>query len=273
MEDYFHVAAFEKVVERRAWSDFVPRVEANTHLILDLLDEESTKGTFFVLGWVGERLPGLVRQIHSRGHEVGCHGFGHERIYIIGPEKFRADVRRSKSLLEDLAGEKIHGYRAPTFSITEKSIWALDILLEEGFTYDSSIFPIRHDNYGMRLENPFPHEIRRAGGTLREFPMSTVKLRLPTGAVRVPVAGGGYLRLFPLWFIKHAIRRINTRDGQPAVLYFHPWEVDPGQPRINACLKSRLRHYVNLRGTFGKVRELLSTFRFAPMADVLGMRS
>ena len=271
VEDYFHVTAFEKNIKREDWAFHVLRVEKNTSRILDLFAEHHVQGTFFILGWVAERLPNLVKEVRDRGHEVACHGYGHERIYNIGPDNFREDIRKSKQLLEEICGSKIYGYRAPSFSITERSVWALDILIEEGFLYDSSIFPIYHDIYGMRGVDRFPHEIQRSAGVIKEFPMSTFAVGSRKKNYKIPVSGGGYLRLFPLWFIKHAINSINTRDRQPAVLYFHPWEIDPDQPRVKANLKSRFRHYHSLRKTYGKIGDLLSTFSFAPMGKVLGV--
>lgn len=273
VEDYFHVTAFEKSIRRENWDTHVLRVEKNTFRILDLFDEHRVHGTFFTLGWVAERLPGLVREIQARGHEVACHGYGHERIYAIGPDSFRKDIGKSKQLLEDICGSRIFGYRAPSFSITERSLWALDILIEAGFSYDSSIFPIYHDVYGMRGVDRYPHEIQRPAGVIKEFPMSTFAVGSRNKNYKVPISGGGYLRLFPLWFIKRAITSINTSDRQPVVLYFHPWEIDPDQPRIKAGLKSRFRHYHNLRKTYGKIGDLLSTFPFAPMGKVLGVIS
>lgn len=271
VEDYFHVSAFESALCRSEWNDRPLRVERNTRAVLDLVDECGAKGTFFVLGWVAERCPQIVREIQRRGHEVACHGYGHERIYQIGPENFRKDLRKSKEILEAITGSRVHGYRAPSFSITSRSEWALDIILEEGFRYDSSIFPIYHDLYGMRGTSMYPHDIARPAGVLREFPLSTIELRLFGKGCKVPVAGGGYLRLFPLWFMKRAIRRINAGDRQPSVLYFHPWEIDPDQPRIKAGFKSRFRHYHNLHKTKGRIRELLMSFSFAPMGQVLGI--
>ena len=271
VEDYFHVNAFKGVVSRQQWDSHPERVVDNTRRILDLLDKHATRATFFVLGWVAERHPELVREIARRGHEVACHGYGHELIFDIGPDRFKADVRRSRLLLEDIVGVKIKGYRAPSFSITDRSMWALDILLEEGFVYDSSMFPIRHDVYGTPDADPFPHRIERSAGMLWEFPLTTIALRFLGSTLRLPIAGGGYLRLFPVGLVLRAFRRINRVDRQPAVLYFHPWELDPGQPRISAPLKSRFRHYLNLRKTEGRVGFLLRSLRFAPMAEVLGV--
>lgn len=270
VEDYFHVTAFERTIRRDEWDRYPLRVEHNVNTILDELENFGVKATFFVLGWVARRLPTLVPAIRNRGHEVACHGYGHERVYAIGLERFRQDIRLAKNILEDQSGTKILGYRAPSFSVTRQSLWAYDILIEEGFLYDSSVFPIRHDVYGMPDADPRPHLVTRPAGSMREFPLSTVDLRFAGRFLRIPVAGGGYLRLFPLWFISRAIRDIN-RQGQPAVLYFHPWEIDPGQPRIKAGIKSTFRHYNHLGKTLGKVKSLLKAFHWAPMAEVLGM--
>lgn len=271
VEDYFHVNAFKNVVDRQDWATYPQRVLENTRRVLDLLDEHQTRATFFVLGWVAERNPDLVREIGRRGHEVACHGYGHELLFDIGPVGFREDLRRSRVLLEDLSGTRIKGYRAPSFSITDRSKWALDILLEEGFVYDSSMFPIRHDVYGTPDADPFPHRVARAAGSLWEFPLTTVSLGFPGSSVRIPVSGGGYLRLLPAGLVRWAFQRTNRVHRQPGVLYFHPWEIDPAQPRIAAPLKSRFRHYLNLDGTESKLGTLLRTLRFAPMAEVLGL--
>lgn len=266
VEDYFHVAAFRREIRVEDWDHYPLRVVDSTWRVLDLLDGAGVKATFFVLGWVAMRAPGLVKEIRRRGHEVASHGFAHQLVYEIGPERFRDDVRRAKALLEDLTGEGVSGYRAPSYSVTARSLWALDILVEEGFTYDSSIFPIVHDLYGIPDARRFPHVIRRAAGPIREFPITT--LGLAGERLRLPVGGGGYLRLFPVGLIRRAFDRINRRERQPAVLYFHPWELDPGQPRIRAGWKSRFRHYVNLEKTLDKVTYLVRSLPFAPMKDV-----
>ncbi|HEY5997783.1 MAG TPA: XrtA system polysaccharide deacetylase [bacterium] len=268
VEDYFHVSAFEHNVNRSDWDRYPLRVEKNTEVLLDLFDSHQVRASFFVLGWVAERVPGLVKRIQGRGHEIACHGFGHERLDVIGPHRFREDLRRAKHVLEDQCGAPVLGYRAPSFSITPKSVWAVDILIEEGFVYDSSIFPIHHDVYGMPGADPGIHSIRREAGILREFPPTTVPLL--GGKVRLPAAGGGYLRLFPLWVTRLAIDRVNE-GGRPAVLYMHPWEFDPEQPRIKARMKSRFRHYCNLRTTIHKMRSLLGSYAFAPLRQVLGL--
>lgn len=270
VEDYFQVTAFERHISAADWNRYPVRVLNNTLKILDLLDEFPVKATFFVLGWVAHRHPGLVTEIDRRGHEIACHGFAHERVYMLSPLQFRKDVRRSKTLLEDICGKQVLGYRAPSYSIVKKSLWALDVLIEEGFIYDSSIFPIAHDIYGIPGAKRFPHLIERPLGTIQEFPLSTFRLRFANRAVMVPVAGGGYLRLFPVRMIERALKHINGTEEQPAVLYVHPWEIDPGQPRIKATFKSRFRHYINLDKTEDKLRYLLSRMRFAPLRDVLG---
>jgi polysaccharide deacetylase family protein (PEP-CTERM system associated) len=272
VEDYFQVNAFAKIIRQDQWYRYPLRVDKNTHCILDMLDSFNIKATFFILGWVAERLPKLTKEIHRRGHEVACHGYGHELVYNIGPERFRADIRRSKALLEDQCGERVVGYRAPSYSITGKSLWALDILIEEGFCYDSSIFPVMHDTYGIPDAERFPHIQKTAAGPLVEFPLTTLPLHIGSKEMRLPIAGGGYLRLFPSSLIKWGIERINTEEKQPAVLYFHPWELDPGQPRIKAGFKSSFRHYLNLKTTERKLMSLYTKIRFAPMKTVLSQQ-
>ncbi len=270
VEDYFQVAAFRNDIRVEDWEHYPLRVVDNTHRVLDLFDRYGVKATFFILGWVAMRRPELVGEIRRRGHEIASHGFGHQLIYDIGPERFRDDVRRSKALLEDLCGEAVHGYRAPSYSITARNLWALDILIEEGFTYDSSIFPIHHDLYGIPGAERFPHLIRRPAGTIREFPISTLQLEVGGRmSFRLPVGGGGYLRLFPVSLMRYAFHHINCKEHQPAVLYFHPWEIDPGQPRIPSGWKSRFRHYVNLETTFGKLDALMGNLQFVTMKEVL----
>jgi polysaccharide deacetylase family protein (PEP-CTERM system associated) len=269
VEDYFQVTAFEGVVDRQDWAVYPSRVENNTRRVLDLLDEYPIKATFFVLGWVAERFPDIVLDIAKRGHEVACHGYGHELVYNLGPEAFRADVQKSKAILEHLTGVPLLGYRAPSYSITEKSLWALDILIEEGFVYDSSIFPIIHDNYGIPGGERFSHTLTRPAGSILEFPLTTLNLNLPGRKIALPIAGGGYLRLLPAGVIQWGMRRINQIEQQPTVLYFHPWEIDPDQPRIKASLKSRFRHYVNLDTTEDKLRTLFKGLEFGTMSRVL----
>jgi polysaccharide deacetylase family protein (PEP-CTERM system associated) len=273
VEDYFQVNAFARSIRREDWDSYSMRVEGNTRRILEMLDEFSVRATFFVLGWVAERLPSLVREIMARGHEIACHGYGHELIYSIGPDLFRRDIRRAKEILEDISGVRIHGYRAPSYSITKESLWALDILIEEGFGYDSSIFPVIHDTYGIPGSPRFPHLINRESGSIMEFPLTTYPVRFGNKEIRLPIAGGGYLRLFPACLICRGIAAINNRERQPAVLYFHPWEIDPHQPRIRAGLKSRFRHYLNLETTERKLREIIGSIPFGTMRDSLAALS
>lgn len=269
VEDYFHVSALSSAISRDTWAQQELRVEANVERLLAIVGEQNVRGTFFVLGWVADRLPEVVRRIADQGHEVACHGYSHQLIYRQSPEEFRQETIRAKSLLEDLIGKPVVGYRAASFSITPKSTWALDTLIELGFQYDSSIFPVRHDRYGMpgasRVPGPIASPTR---GTIIEFPMSTAAF----GNFRVPVSGGGYFRLLPYWFVRAGLKRINENEGLPFTFYLHPWEVDPEQPRFKVGLLSRVRHYTNLEKCEGRLRRLLKEFKFAPMRDVLAAR-
>lgn len=269
VEDYFHVTAFERSINSCDWDCMPLRVEDNTKRVLDLFDSYSVKATFFILGWVAQRCPAIVKEIAARGHEVASHGYGHKLVYNIGPDAFRDDVRMAKQMLQEICGREIVGYRAPSYSITKKSEWALDILIEEGYKYDSSIFPILHDIYGMPGAERFPHTITRQSGTIKEFPITTYPIKFFKKELRLPVAGGGYLRLLPVRFIANAIGSINNKEGMPAVIYFHPWEIDPSQPRIKAPLKSRFRHYTNLSRTEKKLKHMLKNFSFVPMSLLL----
>jgi polysaccharide deacetylase family protein (PEP-CTERM system associated) len=265
VEDYFQVSAFEGVLERSGWDGMESRVCRNTERLLDIFDEFGVRGTFFTLGWVAERHPRLVRSIAERGHEIASHGYEHRLIYDQSPDAFRQDVRRAKRLLEDTAGVRIGGYRAPSYSITARSLWALDILIEEAYWYDASIFPIRHDRYGIPDSPRQTYSIERSAGTLTEVPGSTVRV----GPVNLPVAGGGYFRILPYAWTRWGIGRLNRHEQQPAVFYLHPWEIDPAQPRIPAGALSRFRHYRNLHKTEGRLRRLLADFRFAPLNQLL----
>jgi len=266
VEDYFQVEAFSRVVDRASWDGFEARVERNTKVLLDLLDEFKVSGTFFVLGWVAMRQPSLVREIAARGHEIASHGMSHRLIYSQTPEVFREETRSSKQLLEDICQHPVIGYRAATYSITKRSLWALDILCDEGFHYDSSIFPMRHDRYGIPDAEPFPHILKTPlGQSLVEFPISVSRF----GSMKIPVAGGGYFRLFPYGLTRWGLRRIN-RSGHGFVFYLHPWEIDPEQPRMaNITRATRFRHYVNLGRTRARLAALLGDFRFSTMRDVL----
>lgn len=265
VEDYFHVSAFDGVVPRSTWPTLECRVERNTDRLLTIFDESGIKATFFVLGWVAERYPALVQRIAAAGHEVASHGFAHRLVYDLTPEMFRDDIRRSKGVLEEAAGAAVQGYRAPSYSITPRSLWALDILIEEGFSYDASIFPIHHDRYGIPVSARHPYRLQRSAGELIEVPGSTVQW----GPLNMPIAGGGYFRIFPYALTSWGISRINRLEGRPAIFYMHPWEIDPSQPRLPGGLLTRFRHYRNLHATEARLRRLLADFEFGPVNMVL----
>lgn len=266
VEDYFHVQAFADRIRPGEWSDYESRVVPNTLRILDLLESHHTRATFFVLGWVAKRHPGLVRQIQRAGHEIGCHSHWHQLVYRQTPERFRDDLQLATRTLQDITGEAVTAYRAPSFSITSDSLWALDILIEEGYQVDSSIFPVRHDTYGIPEVSPAPQVIHRPAGDLFEFPPAVRAKRF----ANIPVAGGGYFRLFPYRLMAHWLANVNAKEQRPFVFYIHPWEVDPQQPRLNANWKSRLRHYRNLHTTAFKLERLLKTFRFQAFDEFRG---
>jgi polysaccharide deacetylase family protein (PEP-CTERM system associated) len=266
VEDYFQVQAFADVVHREEWSRYPSRVERNTYRILEMLAKRNVRATFFILGWVAKRCAKLVRDIQRTGHEIGSHGYHHQMIGTASPEEFRADITRAKAILEDQLGSPVRSYRAPSYSITARTLWALEVLGEVGFTCDSSIFPVVHDHYGIPDAPRFPHYRRLSDHRLMvEFPPSTLRL----SGVNIGVAGGGYLRFFPYSFTAWAIRRINRSEHQPAMVYLHPWEFDPDQPRIAAPWRSRFRHYQNLRSTESKLERLLNNFSWGSMSDVL----
>jgi polysaccharide deacetylase family protein (PEP-CTERM system associated) len=265
VEDYYQVEAFSNVINRSSWKDYPSRVARNNEKILTLFDELGVKGTFFILGCVAEEDPGIVREIQGQGHEVACHGYSHKMILKQGQDEFREETVRAKNLLEDITGEKVKGYRAATYSITSKNLWALDVLIEAGFEYDSSIFPIHHDRYGIVNFKREPCLIVSGDTCIKEFPISTVKL---FGA-NFPVAGGGYFRLYPYTFTKWGLSTINE-SGVPFVFYLHPWEVDPDQPKITGISAStRFRHYVNLDKTGVKLGKLLKDFKLDRIDRVL----
>jgi polysaccharide deacetylase family protein (PEP-CTERM system associated) len=266
VEEYFHAEVFAGVVRPEEWAGLESRVVGATERILELLAETGTAATFFVLGWVGERHPKLVRAIQGQGHEVACHGYGHQMITRLDRGEFAADVRRAKATLEDTTGQEVIGYRAPTFSVVRETLWSLDVLAELGFQYDSSIFPIVHDRYGIADAPRFPHRRPTGqGSVIAEFPLST----LVAGKWRLPVAGGGYFRLLPYALTAWALRRLNRQEGQPAIVYLHPWEVDSGQPRLPVGRVAQFRHSVSTRSTLAKLSRLLRDFRFAPAREVL----
>lgn len=268
VEDYYHVSAFEQHIDRSQWNTHESRVQASTRRLLRLLEKHAVRGTFFVLGWVADHHPDLVREIHAAGHEIGSHSYWHRLIYQQTPAEFREDLVRSRNVLENLIGERVTSYRAPSFSITTKSLWALDILIEEGFKVDSSIFPVYHDRYGIPGARRDLHRMERAGGTMWEFPVSVRQI----AGFKMPVSGGGYFRLYPLGLTIRCLSGINQRQGQQFVFYVHPWEVDPEQPRLPVRSRiSRLRHYINLSTTHSKLDILLSRFKFGPMRDVVAL--
>jgi polysaccharide deacetylase family protein (PEP-CTERM system associated) len=267
VEDYFQVQAFADRIRRSQWESLGSRVEANTQRLLDLLAERRVRATFFVLGWVARRHPNLVRQIAAGGHEIASHGMEHRPVYSQTPEIFREETQACKSLLEELVQAPVTGYRAATFSITSATLWALDILAGEGFRYDSSVFPVHHDRYGMPHTPRFPYTVLLGGGgKLTEFPLSTVE----AFGLRFPVAGGGYFRLLPFVLARLALARINRRDGKAFVFYLHPWEIDPEQPWVRTPNPlTSVRHRLNLKRTEARLRRLLGHFSFAPAREVL----
>jgi polysaccharide deacetylase family protein (PEP-CTERM system associated) len=265
IEDYFQVSAFSEHMARNDWDKMPSRVGANTRKVLDFLSEAGQSGTFFVLGWVAKNHPKLVREIAERGHEIACHSLEHRRVFQMTRDEFFEDTRNAKHALEDAGGQPVGGYRAPSFSITQDSLWAFDVLAELGFTYDSSIFPVRHPNYGMPNAPRGPFLIETKCGTLVEFPMMTVEF----GGRRSPLGGGAYFRILPYWYTRWGIGYINKTEGRPACVYLHPWELDSEQPRINAGLAARARHYMGLRGTESKFRRLLRDFEFQSLGSVI----
>jgi polysaccharide deacetylase family protein (PEP-CTERM system associated) len=266
VEDYFQVEAFARVVSRMTWEAWPSRVVANTERVLELFARHNARATFFCLGWIADKFPQLLRDVVAAGHELACHSYWHRPVYNLNPEQFRKDTRNAKNAIEDAAGVRVIGYRAPTWSITRNCLWALDILAEEGFVYDSSIFPIHHDLYGIPGAQRFRYVHTCSNGMqLQEFPPTTLNL---FGAI-MPAAGGGYLRVFPLNY-NHLAFRQAFQNSQPAVVYFHPWEVDVDQPRIKAGWKSRFRHYCNLSKMESRVAKLLETYRFQRFIDLLG---
>jgi polysaccharide deacetylase family protein (PEP-CTERM system associated) len=269
LEEYYHGMEFEAALGNEGRSRLPSRVEWSTGRVLDLLERSGVRATFFAVGTVAEAHPDLVRRVSAAGHEVACHGYAHELVSRQDPSVFRADVRRAKALLEDLSGQPVLGYRAPNYSIGPAQAWAWDVLLEEGFAYDSSIYPIRHDRYGDPRAPRFPYEIARRGERrLTECPIGTLRL----WGANWPIGGGGVFRLFPAFLFELAIRRVNRRDGRGVMFYLHPWELDTGQPRPPMPLHHRFRHYVNLDRYEGKLERLVRAVPFGPARDMLGLR-
>ena len=264
LEDYFHVEAFADVIDRARWSEYPCRVEASTLRILDLLDRHSVKATFFILGWVAERYPQLIREIIARGHEPACHSYWHRLIYRLTPDEFREDTMLAKTVIEQAGGVAVRGYRAPSYSITRKSLWALDILAECGFAYDSSIFPISHDVYGIPDAPRTPFSTVTSMGSIVEYPITTFRL---AGKRNWPVGGGGYLRIFPTQYTRMGIQRASAQ-GIPLIVYIHPWEIDSEQPKLPGRFTSRLRHYTNLTKMYERVDALLASQRFGSFQDI-----
>lgn len=266
VEDYFHVEAFARIISPQQWESYDPRVEKNTHRILELFDHHSVRGTFFILGWVAMRFPQLVAEIHRRGHEVACHSYWHRLVYALSPTEFHEDTRRAKEALEDIISHPVCGYRAPSFSITRKSLWALEILAELGFRYDASIYPIHHDTYGIPDWDSRAQVLETRAGSLVEIPGSTVRW----GNHNLGCGGGGYLRILPVYYNVRAIRSAVEKPGHHGMVYFHPWEVDPDQPRIGGIpLRSRLRHYTGLSRFERRLTSLLEEFQMSRITDCM----
>lgn len=266
LEEYFQVSGFERYVSCSDWAFLPTRLARNTERVLELLNKMNTRATFFIVGWLAEHHAAVVRQVAQAGHEIACHSYWHRLVYEMTPDEFMEDTLWAKAAIEAATGERVNGYRAPSYSVTPQSRWALDILFELGFQFDSSIFPISHDRYGWPGSSRFVEPIRRRGdATLWEFPPSTYPLLNRA----VPVSGGGYLRILPYQYTKWALEHINQAEGRSACVYFHPWEIDPEQPRLPTSAGSWLRHSFGISGMEEKLRKLLNDFEFAPMGEVL----
>ena len=262
VEDYFHVSAFENTILKSDWDNMPLRVERNTFRLLELFAKYNIKSTFFVLGWVAKRCPNLIKAIIEQGHELASHGFAHQRALGMTKNAFKSDVETSKKIIEDISGVKILGYRAPSFSVNDSNTWIYDVLIELGFKYSSSTYPIEHDLYGVPNWPRFAY--RREEGIL-EIPVPTLR----KNNVNTGIGGGGYFRLYPYWLSKNRINKFHQQEQQPYNFYFHPWEIDPEQPRVNdAPLKSKIRHYINLSAMEGKLERLLQDYHWATMKDV-----
>ncbi|RDV06282.1 DUF3473 domain-containing protein [Sphingorhabdus pulchriflava] len=258
VEDWFHVGAFERVIKPGDWRGLECRVERNTDILLEMFEASGIKATFFTLGWVAERYPALMRRIAEAGHELGNHGSNHDRVFTLTPEQFRDDIERARKMIEDASGAKVNGYRAPSFSIDKRTPWAHEVLAEQGYVYSSSVAPIQSDHYGWPEAPRFAFK-PVAGSDLIEIPVTTAVF----AGKRLAAGGGGYFRLLPYAFSRWAMRQVNEEDLRPAIIYFHPWEIDPGQPRVaNAPIKSKLRHYTNLKTMQGKLQRLISDFEW-----------
>lgn len=265
VEEYFHASAMERVAPPGTWDRLEHRVELGVDRLLRLMDDGGHLGTFFVLGWVAERYPALVRRIAEQGHEIGSHGWKHRRVSTLSPDEFRVTIRRSRAVLEDVTGRRVVGYRAPSFSIGRGQEWALDVLLEEGYRYDSSIFPVRRPGYGYPGSHRDPYWIIRAAGTLLEVPPATLRML----GMTLPAGGGAYLRHLPYAVLRAALRQCERR-GVPGTVYIHPWELDPDQPRLPVPPLTKLRHYGGLGETSAKLAQVLDEFRFQAVEGTLG---
>lgn len=265
LEDYFHVSAYSGKVRLEEWDSYPSRVAENTDRLLDLLAQNNCKATFFVLGWVAEKKPEIVARVADAGHEIACHSFWHRTVFNLTPQEFREDTRRAKEVIQQATGKQVFGYRAPSFSVTRKSAWALEILAEEGFQYDSSVFPVHHPSYGIPDAPRTPFWVNTAAGRILEFPMPTLAI----GPKRSPIGGGAYLRLLPYGYTRWAIRHLNRRENFPVCVYIHPWELDPQQPRLGGNASARARHYFGLRGTESKLRRLFQDIEFCSLQSLI----
>jgi len=265
LEDYFHVSAYSGRVKLEEWDAYPSRVAQNTDRLLEILAANKCTGTFFVLGWVAEKKPEVVARVAAAGHEIACHSLLHRRIFDLTPEEFRQDTHRAKAVIEDVTGKRVAGYRAPSFSIIPKSTWALEILVQEGFQYDSSIFPVEHPSYGMPSAPRTPFWIDTPSGRILEFPMPTLAI----GSARSPIGGGAYLRLLPYRYTRWSIKYLNRRENSPVCVYLHPWELDPEQPHLGGSLSARARHYFGLRGLETKLRKLLADLEFSTLSFIM----
>ena len=265
VEDWFQVGAFETVIDRKDWDSLECRVERNTDAVMALFDDAGIKGTFFTLGWVAERYPALMRRIVAAGHELASHGYSHDRVFKFTPTQFADDLERSRKLIEDTSGALVTGYRAPSFSIDQRTPWALEVLAEQGYTYSSSVAPVKHDHYGWAEAPRFAFR-PVAGSDFLEVPVTTAQL----GPKRLAAGGGGFFRLLPYAFSRWAIRQVNEDEQRPAIIYFHPWEIDPDQPRVaNAPIKSKLRHYTKLDVMAEKLKRLPKDFQWERLDAVV----
>ncbi|MCO7226252.1 XrtA system polysaccharide deacetylase [Pleionea sp. CnH1-48] len=264
VEDYFQVSAFEPIAPREKWGEFQPRVEQNTHKVLDLFAEKNIKATFFTLGIVAQQNPGVIKRIVDEGHELASHGMFHQRVTEMTPEEFGQDIKDSKALLEDLGGQAVRGYRAPSYSISKANLWAHEVLQESGYQYSSSVYPVKHDLYGIPDAPRFAYRPDNAP-ELVEIPITT----FPLMGKNLPIGGGGYFRLFPYMLYRSLLKRFNQGENNSALFYFHPWEVDPEQPRPEGLsAKSRFRHYLNLDKTYHRLDRLTSEFNWGRMDTI-----